>query len=367
MRRSVLMVMIVVAAIAVSAGTSSVAYAASYPTWSDVQAAKASQAATQAEVDKINALLAGLQTTANQDSVIAIQRAAEYAEAETKLQAATARATALANQAAAAAASATALRNRSGKLTEQLSRAGGSGLTATILLSGKNATGLLYRLGEVSKLSDQAAALFKQATIESNTARAVSAQAEVARADRDTLATAAETSLKAAQAAQQAVDAELATQQAASQVLYAQLASLKNTTAAVEQQYAVGVAAAAEAQERNGGPANGFAPPLGITPNPAAAQAYASSAIGAYGWGGDQMSCLIRLWNQESGWRLDAYNTSSGAYGIPQSLPATKMATAGADWETNADTQINWGLNYISRAYGSPCGAWAHEVSHNWY
>jgi hypothetical protein len=62
-----------------------------------------------------------------------------------------------------------------------------------------------------------------------------------------------------------------------------------------------------------------------------------------------------------------AYNASSGAYGIPQALPGSKMATAGADWETNAATQINWGLGYVNGRYGSPCGAWAHSESAGWY
>ena len=101
--------------------------------------------------------------------------------------------------------------------------------------------------------------------------------------------------------------------------------------------------------------------------NPAAARAYAASRLGSYGWGGDQMSCLVRLWNQESGWRANAVNPSSDAYGIAQALPPGKMSSAGPDWLTNADTQINWGLGYIKGRYGSPCGAWAHEVSNNWY
>jgi hypothetical protein len=99
----------------------------------------------------------------------------------------------------------------------------------------------------------------------------------------------------------------------------------------------------------------------------AAAQAYAASSLGVHGWNSAQMVPLIKLWNQESNWEWWALNKSSGAYGIPQSLPATKMASAGADWRTNANTQINWGLGYIQDRYGSPAGAWAHEVSHNWY
>ncbi|WP_435526053.1 transglycosylase SLT domain-containing protein [Curtobacterium oceanosedimentum] len=102
------------------------------------------------------------------------------------------------------------------------------------------------------------------------------------------------------------------------------------------------------------------------TPNPGSAQAIAQQMVAARGWGSDQFNCLVSLWNKESGWRVNAYNPS-GAYGIPQALPGSKMATAGADWQTNPATQITWGLNYISGVYGTPCGAWGHSVSHNWY
>ena len=64
---------------------------------------------------------------------------------------------------------------------------------------------------------------------------------------------------------------------------------------------------------------------------------------------------------------MNAYNASSGAYGIPQALPGSKMATAGADWETNAATQIEWGLGYVQGRYGTPCGAWAHSQDVGWY
>ena len=79
------------------------------------------------------------------------------------------------------------------------------------------------------------------------------------------------------------------------------------------------------------------------------------------------MSCLVSLWNRESGWNVSATNASSGAYGIPQSLPASKMASAGSDWRTNAATQIKWGLGYIKATYGSPCGAWGHSQATGWY
>ncbi|MCT1478512.1 phospholipase [Microbacterium sp. p3-SID336] len=85
-----------------------------------------------------------------------------------------------------------------------------------------------------------------------------------------------------------------------------------------------------------------------------------------YGWGGDQFSCLNSLWNKESGWNYKAYNPS-GATGIPQALPGSKMASAGSDWQSNAATQIAWGLGYIADVYGTPCSAWGHSQAVNWY
>ena len=85
------------------------------------------------------------------------------------------------------------------------------------------------------------------------------------------------------------------------------------------------------------------------------------------GFTGDQWSCLDSLWQRESNWNPNAENPSSGAYGIPQSLPGSKMATVAADWRTNPATQITWGLNYITDRYGTPCGAWGHSQSVGWY
>ena len=100
--------------------------------------------------------------------------------------------------------------------------------------------------------------------------------------------------------------------------------------------------------------------------NPKAA---AQSLMGDYGFGSDQWGCLEQLWIGESGWNYQAENTSSGAYGIPQSLPGSKMGTVAGDWRTNPATQIKWGLNYIKQSYGSPCGAldaWNSRSPH-WY
>jgi hypothetical protein len=86
-----------------------------------------------------------------------------------------------------------------------------------------------------------------------------------------------------------------------------------------------------------------------------------------YGWGTDQFSCLDDLYVSESDWDHTATNPYSGAYGIPQSLPAEKMASAGSDWRTNPATQIEWGLDYIRSSYGTPCSAWSFKQSNNWY
>ncbi|GIJ00632.1 uncharacterized protein YabE (DUF348 family) [Sediminihabitans luteus] len=101
--------------------------------------------------------------------------------------------------------------------------------------------------------------------------------------------------------------------------------------------------------------------------SPGSARAIAKSMAADRGWGDDQFACLDKLWNKESGWNVTAHNASSGAYGIPQALPGTKMASAGADWKTNAATQIEWGLGYIANRYGTPCSAWAHSVDVGWY
>ena len=86
-----------------------------------------------------------------------------------------------------------------------------------------------------------------------------------------------------------------------------------------------------------------------------------------FGFGSDQFSCLDSLYVSESDWNVHADNPSSSAYGIPQALPGSKMATAGSDWEDNAATQIRWGLGYIKSSYGTPCSAWSFKQGHNWY
>ena len=127
---------------------------------------------------------------------------------------------------------------------------------------------------------------------------------------------------------------------------------------------AAAAAAAAAAAEESSSSSSSSRP--GAPANPSAAQAIARDMLLARGWGDDQFGCLVELWNHESGWNVYASNPS-GAYGIPQALPGSKMATAGADWQTNPATQISWGLGYISGRYGTPCGAWDTFNSQGWY
>lgn len=124
-----------------------------------------------------------------------------------------------------------------------------------------------------------------------------------------------------------------------------------------------------EVKERGPG-GDGFPPanfPAGSDPSPGSNKAVAKEMLSSFGFGAEQWGCLEKLWMKESGWNERAMNRYSGAYGIPQSLPGSKMASAGSDWQTNAATQIKWGLGYIKGRYGTPCGAWGHSQAKGWY
>ncbi|MBD3940416.1 phospholipase [Microbacterium sp. NEAU-LLC] len=162
-----------------------------------------------------------------------------------------------------------------------------------------------------------------------------------------------------------AADASAATEKVTARVadLREHLDAAKAQKAA-EEAAAAAAAAAAEAQRQ----AEAAAAALAAANTPDGAKATARQmAADRYGWGDGQFSCLLSLWTKESGWNYQAYNNNGGATGIPQALPGNKMASAGADWQTNAATQIAWGLDYISRSYGSPCAAWGHSQAVNWY
>ena len=106
--------------------------------------------------------------------------------------------------------------------------------------------------------------------------------------------------------------------------------------------------------------------PAASTPS-GSPQQIAEQMLSQFGWSSSQFSCLQPLWAHESGWNVYASNPSSGAYGIPQALPGSRMASAGPDWQSDAATQIRWGLQYIQGTYGSPCAAWSHEEADGWY
>jgi len=350
-------------------GAAGPAHADDYPSWDEVQAAKANATAKQAEVDKISALVSQLQAAASAAAADELKKAAAYTIAKNNLDAATTRATELDAQARVAATEASAAKKRFGQFVSQLYVSGGTDYTTQLLLSGPSTGSLLRKLGAMSQLSAHSSQLRSIAETKQNTAQATAKQAELAQKLRDQLATDAQTKLQAAQAAQQAAAAELAKQQTISATLFAQAAVLKNTEASVEAKYYAGKAAEEAANDHNGGSDGGNIDLVGVNVDPAGAQAYARSRMSAFGWGDGQFSCLVSLWNGESGWRANAYNPSSGAYGIPQSWPAEKMLSAGADWRTNGNTQVNWGLNYISDAYGTPCNAWDkwQARSPHWY
>ena len=117
------------------------------------------------------------------------------------------------------------------------------------------------------------------------------------------------------------------------------------------------------AQQRSGQqPAASSAPTASGSP-----QSIAQAMLDSFGWSASQFSCLDPLWAGESGWSVTVSNPSTGAYGIPQAMPASKMASAGPNWRTSAATQIRWGLDYIKSTYGSPCAAWSHEEADGWY
>jgi hypothetical protein len=145
--------------------------------------------------------------------------------------------------------------------------------------------------------------------------------------------------------------------------------SSKATTASLQQilaasQATTGTSSSTSTSGETGGTGITTTPPPA---NPTSAEATAQSMLASFGFGSDQYSCLYDLWERESGWNLYAENPSSGAYGIPQSLPGDKMASAGADWQTNAATQISWGLGYIKSVYGTPCNAWGNEEAYGYY
>jgi hypothetical protein len=166
---------------------------------------------------------------------------------------------------------------------------------------------------------------------------------------------------------QQRVDAQAAAAKAEADRIAAEQAEAERVAAEQAAAEAAAEAARQEEAARAARSRSEATEGASVDVEPGSAQAIAAEMVAARGWGSDQFDCLVNLWERESGWQVDAQNPSSGAYGIPQALPGSKMASAGADWRTNPATQIEWGLGYIEDRYGDPCGAWSHFLDRNWY
>lgn len=145
------------------------------------------------------------------------------------------------------------------------------------------------------------------------------------------------------------------------------------TTAAVQAKKAQDTARKAAGTTASRSQTTPRTPATNIGPIPSSCKSYSGNrAIGcslvlSAGLGLEQMVCLDHMWTKESNWRTTAENPSSHSYGIPQSLPASKMAAFGSDYRTNPATQIKWGLSYIKNRYHTPCGAWSFWQGHNFY
>ena len=206
---------------------------------------------------------------------------------------------------------------------------------------------------QAQQTSQTRVAILQQRQLEAAQKEAAAAQKEAADAEKKAQEEAAAQAARIAQAQQQ----QQADQQAADEAAARQQAAAQ----AAAQQQAADQQTGQQSGTNNGGTSNDTY--SGTDPRSIARQMMQSQ----YGWGSDQFSCLDSIYLAESNWDPTAENRSSGAYGIPQSLPGSKMASAGSDWRTNPATQIKWGLAYIKARYGTPCGALNFRRGHNYY
>lgn len=269
---------VVVGGLVLSLGLTTPAFADDYPTWDDVLEARQNEEATQAAIAEIEGILQELETQSAELGRVAQARAEELNAANVALQAATDRADRLEQAADAAQERADESARKAGQLIAQLARTGGGNLTIALIFSG-NADDLLGSLGTVGKVSEQAAAIYEQATLDRNRAQSLNAQARVAEVERGELADDAEDAYSEAQAASDAVLAQLAEQQSASDQLYEQLATLKGTTADVESRYLEGLTQEQENQPQPPPPPSGGGGGAPNPPPPLPNQAAAAGAI----------------------------------------------------------------------------------------
>jgi cell wall-associated NlpC family hydrolase len=236
---------VVAGSLVITLGLAGPASADDYPSWDDVLNARQSEAATNAEIAKIESLLVTLESDADALGRVAQQRGEEYNAAKNALDAASAKSAKLQQQVSAAEERAAESSRRAGQLIAQFARTGGGSLSLGLMLS-SDSDDLLNNLGTMSKITEQSALIYRQAVLDKNLAQALTDQAKLAEKKRRTLAATAQQALDAAKASADAALAKVAEQQAAAEQMYAQLATLKGTTADVEAGYAEGLTAAAE-------------------------------------------------------------------------------------------------------------------------
>lgn len=394
-----------------------------YPSWAEVQQAQGNEAAASAEVARINQLLVGLQQKSGELGATAIKAGTEYAKAHDALAHQQEVTRKLAEASQQARAKADSLKKATSSLVVKAYESGGFDPGPWSLANAAVEPDNLQSYALLNRVLDRTAKLHADALSAAQASAAATAQEQAARDVLAQLDSDAAAKAQAAESARRAAEDSVAATEGQRTTLVAQLASLTSTSTAVAQKYQEGQvalaayqaaqeakreaaqrqaeAAAAEADRQaqqarqaqqpissglgsgggsggggglgGGGGSGGVGPgPRGggsgsVVNDPAGARQYASSRLGAYGWGPEQMQCLSQLWTQESSWMTDATNPSSGAYGIAQALPPDKYYSAGSDWLSNYRTQIDWGLGYIRDRYGSPCNAWQHEMGFNWY
>ncbi|UKA64141.1 lytic transglycosylase domain-containing protein [Arthrobacter sp. FW306-04-A] len=378
-----------------------------YPSWAEVQQAQGNEAAASAEVARINQLLVGLQQKSGELGAAAIKAGTEYAKAHEALvhqQEVTQKLVEASQQARAKADS---LKKATSSLVVKAYESGGFDPGPWSLANAAVEPDNLQSYALLNRVLDRTAKLHADALSAAQASAAATAQEQAARDVLAQLDSDAAAKAQTAESARRAAEDSVAATEGQRTTLVAQLASLTSTSAAVAEKYQEGQvalaayeaaqeakreaaqrqaeAAAAEANRQaqqaqqsqqpissglgGGGTGSGSRGGGGgsVVNDPAGARQYASSRLGAYGWGQEQMQCLSQLWTQESSWMTDATNPSSGAYGVAQALPPDKYYSAGSDWLSNYRTQIDWGLGYIRDRYGSPCNAWQHEMGFNWY
>jgi len=233
-----------VIALALGMFVASPAYAVDYPSWGDVQNAKANETAKNAQVANIQSLIVNLQTEVTAARALAELRGGEFLDAQAKFDEADQRSQQLETQAAASQATADQATTQAGRLAAQLYRSGGSDLSMNLLMekSSAGADELLAKLGSMSKLVQRSSDIYETALAAKNEAQSLSDQAVIATAERDKLRVAAEAAMQAATDASAAADAKLAESQSQSMILSAQLAALQDTTATTVSGYEAGVA-----------------------------------------------------------------------------------------------------------------------------